>query len=116
MKIAIVTGASSGMGRQFVLQLSDYVQVDEIWVIARREGALEALKNEVSVPIRPLPLDLCEESAFDAISALLGLCAVVVVSTGTLRIFLLVVAVAVALVISRYIGNTVSHSDDHKSQ
>lgn len=51
-----------------------------------------------------------------AISALLGLCAVVVVSTGPVRIFLLVVAVAVALVISRYIGNTVSHSDDHKSQ
>ena len=51
-----------------------------------------------------------------AISALLGLCAVVVVSTGPVRIFLLVVAVAVALVISRYIGNTVSHSDDHKSK
>ena len=51
-----------------------------------------------------------------AISALLGLCAVVVVSTGTLRIFLLVVAIAVALVISRYIGNTVSHSEDHKSK
>lgn len=51
-----------------------------------------------------------------AISALLGLCAVVVVSTGPVRIFLLVVAVAVALVISRYISNTVSHSDDHKSK
>ena len=71
MNIAIVTGASSGMGREFVLQLSGYVHVDEIWVIARREGALEALKNEIAVPIRPLPLDLCEESAFDAISALL---------------------------------------------
>lgn len=71
MNIAIVTGASSGMGREFVLQLSGYVHVDEIWVIARREGALEALKNEIDVPIRPLPLDLCEESAFDAISALL---------------------------------------------
>ena len=40
MNIAIVTGASSGMGREFVLQLSDYVQVDEIWVIARRADAL----------------------------------------------------------------------------
>ncbi len=51
-----------------------------------------------------------------AISALLGLCAVVVVSTGPLRIFLLVVALFVAIVISRYIGNTVSHSDDGNSQ
>ena len=45
MNIAIVTGASSGMGREFVLQLPEYVQVDEIWVIARRENALESLKN-----------------------------------------------------------------------
>ena len=34
--IAIVTGASSGMGREFVRQLSQYVAVDEIWAIARR--------------------------------------------------------------------------------
>ena len=43
MKIAIVTGASSGMGKEFVLQLSQYVQVDEIWAIARREEALKKL-------------------------------------------------------------------------
>ena len=41
MNIAIITGASSGMGREFVLQLSQYVQVDEIWAIARRREALE---------------------------------------------------------------------------
>lgn len=34
MKIAVVTGASSGMGKQFALQLSAYEQVDEIWAIA----------------------------------------------------------------------------------
>ena len=71
MNIAIVTGASSGMGREFVLQLSDYVQVDEIWVIARREAALESLKDEVSVKIRPIALDLCQESSFDTIAQLL---------------------------------------------
>ena len=43
MKIAIVTGASSGMGKEFVLQLKDYVQVDEVWAIARRTEALEKL-------------------------------------------------------------------------
>ena len=69
--IAIVTGASSGMGREFVLQLSDYVEVDEIWVIARREAALESLKNEVSVPVRPIALDLCDSASFDAVAQLL---------------------------------------------
>ena len=71
MKIAIVTGASSGMGREFVLQLSKYVQVDEIWAIARRKEALEALNAEVSVPVRPIPLDLSETASFTAVAKLL---------------------------------------------
>ena len=33
MNVAIVTGASSGMGKEFVLQLSQYVKVDEIWAL-----------------------------------------------------------------------------------
>ena len=49
MKIAIVTGASSGMGKQFVLQLSNYVEVDEIWAVARRKEALEKLQEECPV-------------------------------------------------------------------
>ena len=71
MNIAIVTGASSGMGREFVLQLSDYVKVDEIWVIARRRDALESLKSEVAVPVRPIPLDLAQAESFTAIAQLL---------------------------------------------
>ena len=72
MNIAIVTGASSGMGREFVLQLSGYVQVDEIWVIARRQEALESLKEEVPVPVRPIPLDLTKEDSFAQVEALLA--------------------------------------------
>ena len=71
MKIAIVTGASSGMGRQFVLQLGQYVQVDEIWVIARRESALATLAQEVTTPIRPVCLDLCDTNSYAAYRALL---------------------------------------------
>ena len=71
MTIAIVTGASSGMGKEFVLQLPQYVQVDEIWAIARRENALESLKQESSVPIRPISLDLLQQSSFDAFAKIL---------------------------------------------
>ena len=71
MKIAIVTGASSGMGREFVRQLSEYVQVDAIWAIARRTEALEALKAEVPVPVRPISLDLLQEDSFRTIRQLL---------------------------------------------
>ena len=51
MKIAVVTGASSGMGREFVRQLHGYIQPDEIWAIARRKDALEALSSETRIPV-----------------------------------------------------------------
>ena len=72
MKIAIVTGASSGMGREFVRQLHSYLQPDEIWAIARRQSALEALQKETSIPVRPIVLDLSEKTAFDTLSGLLS--------------------------------------------
>ena len=71
MNIAVVTGASSGMGREFVRQLSQYITPDEIWVIARREDALLKLRQEVSIPLRILPLDLCKDESFREYAALL---------------------------------------------
>ena len=71
MKIAVVTGASSGMGREFVRQLSAYVQVDEIWAIARRREALAALKAEAPVPVRPVVQDLLKSESFDELRSLL---------------------------------------------
>ena len=71
MKIAVVTGASSGMGKEFVLQLSQYVEVDELWVIARRTGALEALQDLTQIPLRAISLDLCDSASFETYQALL---------------------------------------------
>ena len=71
MNIAIVTGASSGMGREFVLQLPAYAQVDEIWAIARRKEQLEALQAECPIPVRPVCLDLCARESFAAYQTML---------------------------------------------
>lgn len=71
MKIAIVTGASSGMGKEFVTAIDREYQLDEIWVIARREDRLNALKSECKTPVRPLPLDLSNVSSFETIEQLL---------------------------------------------
>ena len=72
MNIAVVTGASSGMGREFVLQLSAYAQVEEIWVIARRADALESLRDRVPAALRVVPLDLCDAESFETYRALLA--------------------------------------------
>ncbi len=71
MKIAVITGASSGMGREFVLQLSREKEFDEIWVIARRTDRLEALREEVKTPIRPISLDLTRDESIETYRALL---------------------------------------------
>lgn len=71
MNIAVVTGASSGMGRQFAIQLSRAEKFDEMWVIARREAALENLRDQVSCPLRPVCLDLTDPRSFEAYQALL---------------------------------------------
>jgi len=71
MKIAIITGASSGMGREFVKQVSAAGEVDEIWAVARRMERLEELKSQVSVPLRPLAYDLAvPENVHEIISLL----------------------------------------------
>lgn len=72
MRTGIITGASSGMGREFVLQAAARGDLDELWVIARRAERLEQLRQEVSVPLTILPLDLMQEESFARYEALLA--------------------------------------------
>jgi len=63
MKIAIVTGASSGMGREFIMQIADrFNGIGEIWAIARREERLEELSPLVPVKVRSFAIDLTDDS------------------------------------------------------
>ena len=62
-KVYLITGASSGMGREFVIQLDRQQSFDEIWVIARRRDRLEALQQDVKSKIRPVCLDLTKEES-----------------------------------------------------
>ncbi len=70
-KIAVVTGASSGIGRQFALTLKDSgVSFDEVWLIARGKERLEAL--ELPWPKRAVSLDLSARESFIAYEKLLA--------------------------------------------
>lgn len=71
MRVAIVTGASSGMGRELVIQVSEKEQFDEIWVIARRAEALESLKNEIATKVKTIAMDLTNADSFKEYERLL---------------------------------------------
>ena len=66
-KIAIITGASGGIGKAFVRELANE-PLDEIWVIGRNEERLLQLKKEFGQKIIPLCKDLTETDNLISIS------------------------------------------------
>ena len=60
MNIAIVTGASSGIGREFVKRIADNDDYEQIWIIARRRERLLELELKYGQKIVPIPLDLTQ--------------------------------------------------------
>ena len=71
MKIAVVTGASSGMGREFVRQIAAQEAVEEIWAIARRKDRLDALREEFPQVV-PVCLDLLQSESREHFRAMLS--------------------------------------------
>lgn len=74
MNIALITGASSGIGKEFALQIAKkYNTIDEIWVIARREDKLYELKESIdNVKVRPIPMDITKDDELSYLTGLLS--------------------------------------------
>ena len=68
-KIAVITGASAGMGRICAETVTTWGALDEVWVIARRGELLNTL--ECGVPVRALPMDLTDRTSYARYAALL---------------------------------------------
>ena len=72
MKIALITGASSGLGREFARQIPKlYQNLDEIWV-ARRAERLNELEMELKVPVRIFDGDLNQDYIYKKLGIALG--------------------------------------------
>ncbi|MBS6646643.1 MAG: SDR family NAD(P)-dependent oxidoreductase [Clostridiaceae bacterium] len=73
MKIAVVTGASSGMGREAAVQIAGrFPKIDEIWLIARRMDRLQELEQALDVPVRKFEADLLKTEDRDMIKLALA--------------------------------------------
>lgn len=66
-KIAIITGASSGFGKEFVKLLLDEPEISEIWAIARSGDKLWQLSQEFGPKIVAIPADLSDKESYDTL-------------------------------------------------
>ena len=64
-KISVITGASSGLGYEFVKMIDEREDCDEIWVIARRIEKLSEIKSKNGKKIIPVKLDLAREESIE---------------------------------------------------
>lgn len=69
MRTAIVTGASSGLGREFVRQIADvFPEIECYWLIARRTDRLTEIAEMMpDKQVECLSLDLCDTMSFMAL-------------------------------------------------
>ncbi|MBR4961719.1 MAG: SDR family NAD(P)-dependent oxidoreductase [Clostridia bacterium] len=65
MKIAIITGASAGLGKEFLAAAPKYFpDIDEYWLIARRQDRLEEAAKLVNKQCRIFPMDLTQTDSY----------------------------------------------------
>jgi hypothetical protein len=72
--IAIVTGASSGLGRDFVhqLDLGAGGPLHEIWLLARDAEKLESVAKQTKTPTKILSVDLTDPASLDQVDSALA--------------------------------------------
>lgn len=71
-KIAIITGASTGLGREFAKVIRKKEEIDEIWAIARHQDKLNRLRKQLGKKIRPVPMDLSKSDKIEKLGDMLS--------------------------------------------
>lgn len=66
MNVIVITGASSGMGMEFALQMDNYFSnVDEFWLIARSQDKLEEVAKVMFHKTRVLAMDITKDAELE---------------------------------------------------
>ena len=64
MKIAVITGASSGLGAEFAYAVDKLCEeIDEIWLVARREDRLKEVAEKLSKSSKILTMDITDNDS-----------------------------------------------------
>ena len=72
MKIAIITGASSGLGVEFAKEIDkSRHDINEIWLIARREDKLNELARLLNKQTKIIPMDITDENSLSIYKTIL---------------------------------------------
>lgn len=72
MNIAIITGASSGIGMEYARQMDlHFKSIDEFWLAARRKDRLEELAGTLRHKCRVLDMDITEDGQLNRLEGLL---------------------------------------------
>ena len=72
MKIAVITGASSGLGTEYAKAVNKMRQdIDEIWLIARREDKLKEVAALLNKKVRTLKCDITNKDCINEYVSLL---------------------------------------------
>lgn len=67
MSLAIITGASGGIGGEFARQLKELAGVNEFWFVARSVGKMEKLRDELGVEAKIIGADLTTSEGIDKV-------------------------------------------------
>ena len=72
MSVAIITGASGGIGSEFARQISRLEGVDELWLIARNTEKMNSLGKELGLKTRVIGADLTTSEGIDSVRSALS--------------------------------------------
>ena len=66
MSLAIITGASSGIGKEFAYQLKEKLGIEEFWFVARSTDKMQKIAEDLGAKVTVITADLTKREGIEA--------------------------------------------------